>query len=103
MGVVYVALDDRLGRPVAIKTIRPASTDTYARERLWREAPAAASVNHPNICQIYEVGEDGDELFLVMELLEGETLADRNDACGLNAAPPQRILQFVYLRTRYKC
>ena len=77
MGVVYVALDDRLWRQVAIKTIRPANTDTHARERLWREARAAARVSHPNICQIYEVGEDGDELFLVMELLEGETLADR--------------------------
>ena len=77
MGVVYVALDERLGRQVAVKTIRPASTDAHARERLWREARAAASVSHPNICQIYEVGEDGDELFIVMELLEGETLADR--------------------------
>ena len=77
MGVVYVALDERLGRPVAVKTIRPASTDEHARERLWREARTAASVSHPNICQIYEIGEDGDELFIVMELLEGESLAAR--------------------------
>lgn len=77
MGVVYVGLDERLGRQVAIKTIKPARNIPDARRRLWQEARAAASVSHPNICQMYEVGEDGDELFIVMELLEGETLAAR--------------------------
>lgn len=77
MGVVYEAVDERLGRSVAIKTIRDASVEPNARERLWREARSAASINHPNVCQVYEVGEDQGEPFLVMELLEGEALAER--------------------------
>ena len=48
-----------------------------ARKRFWREARAAASVNHPNVCQIYEVGEERDDLFIAMELLEGELLTAR--------------------------
>ncbi len=76
MGVVYEAMDERLGRSVAIKTVRP-GVDAEARNRLWREARAAAAVSHPNICQIYEIGEDGDEIFLAMERLQGEPLTDR--------------------------
>ena len=52
-------------------------SDETARKRFWREARAAASVNHPNVCQLYEIGEDGGELFIAMELLEGEPLAER--------------------------
>jgi serine/threonine protein kinase len=74
MGVVYAARDERLGRRVAIKTIR-ATSDAIARERLWREARSAASVSHPNICQLFEIGEDNGELFIAMELLEGEPLS----------------------------
>ena len=58
MGVVYLARDERLGRDVALKTMSSLGTDETARKRFWREARAAASVNHPNICQIYEIGED---------------------------------------------
>ena len=72
MGVVYAARDERLERTVALKTISAVGRDETARKRFWREARAAASVNHPNICQIYEIGEDGGELFIAMELLEGE-------------------------------
>ena len=77
MGVVYAARDDRLERAIAIKTLSAPASDDTARQRLWREARAAASVNHPNICQIYEVGEDGGRLFIAMELLAGEPLAER--------------------------
>jgi non-specific serine/threonine protein kinase len=77
MGVVYAAHDERLQRTVALKTMKTPAGDDSARQRFWREARSAASVNHPNICQIYEIGEDGGELFIAMELLEGESLADR--------------------------
>jgi TolB-like protein len=77
MGVVYAAHDDRLDRPVAIKRIRPGHTGGQERQRFWREARAAASVNHPNVCQLYEIDEDRDGLFLAMELLDGEPLSDR--------------------------
>jgi serine/threonine protein kinase/tetratricopeptide (TPR) repeat protein len=77
MGVVYAARDDRLDRTIALKTLSAPASDETARQRLWREARAAASVNHPNVCQIYEIGEDGGRLFIAMELLEGEALAER--------------------------
>ena len=77
MGVVFAGHDDRLGRPVAIKMIRQATSTPTARERLWREARAAAGVSHPNVCQLFEVGEAQGQLFITMELLEGESLATR--------------------------
>jgi TolB-like protein len=76
MGVVYAAHDERLGRLVALKMMSSVETDDTARRRFWREARAAASVNHPNICQLYEIGEDRGELFIAMEMLEGEALSD---------------------------
>src|SRR4030095_2119382 len=57
MGVVYAAQDERLGRTVALKRMSSLTHDETARKRFWREARAAASVNHPNVCQIYEIGE----------------------------------------------
>src|SRR6185436_17920862 len=75
--VVYAARDERLERTVALKTMSSLAQDETARKRFWREARAAASVNHPNVCQLYEVGEDGGALFIAMELLEGESLGDR--------------------------
>ena len=86
MGVVYAAHDERLERPVALKMIREASTDDKARERLWREARAAASVSHPNICQLFEIAEEDGELFIAMELLEGEALAERLRRGALSVA-----------------
>ena len=77
MGVVYAAADERLHRQVAIKMVRETSRDPQSRERLWREARAAASVSHPNVCQLYDVGEANGELFIAMELLEGESLSAR--------------------------
>ena len=77
MGVVYAARDERLERHVALKTMSSLASDDTARKRFWREARAAASVNHPHVCQIYEIGEEAGDLFIAMELLEGEALADR--------------------------
>ena len=78
MGVVYAAHDDRLDRDVAIKVVRPEIVaDPVAFERFRREARAAARVSHPHICALYELDEDGGQPFLVMELLQGESLAAR--------------------------
>ena len=77
MGVVYAAHDERLDRPVAIKQMHGRFGDGLDAQRLWREARAAAAVNHPNVCQIYEIEEHGDALTLTMELLEGEPLSSR--------------------------
>src|SRR5687767_11235719 len=76
MGVVYAAHDEQLDRPVAIKTWR-SQEDASARDRLLREARAAASVSHPNICQLYDLGEHDGEIYIAMELLDGESLASR--------------------------
>jgi serine/threonine protein kinase len=67
MGVVYAARDERLERLVALKLMSSlAGGDDTARQRFWREARAAASVNHPNVCQIHEIGEDAGTLFIAM-------------------------------------
>jgi serine/threonine protein kinase len=78
MGVVYRARDPRLDRQVAIKLLTHELSDNVrARERLRREAMAIAAVDHPYICKIFEIGEDGDGLFLVMEYITGTTLQQR--------------------------
>src|SRR6476660_3025031 len=87
MGEVYRARDPRLGRHVAIK-ILPAAFSTDS-ERLWRferEARAVASLNHPNICTIHDIGEHDGQRYLVMELLEGETLDVRLKAGPMTIA-----------------
>ena len=78
MGEVYRARDVRLDRSVALKILPPsAARDAEARERLEREARTISSLNHPNICALFDVGRDGDVDYLVMEFLDGETLAAR--------------------------
>ena len=78
MGEVYRGRDTRLGRSVAIKVISgDLKADADRRIRFQREAKAILSLNHPHICALYDVGEDGGRQYIVMEYLEGETLQDR--------------------------
>src|SRR6266705_6496161 len=78
MGEVYRALDTRLDRTVAIKILPDhLSQSPEAKQRFDREARAISSLSHPNICTLYDVGDEEGTDYLVMEFLEGETLADR--------------------------
>jgi serine/threonine protein kinase/Flp pilus assembly protein TadD len=78
MGEVYLAQDTRLNRRVALKVLPAASlSNQEANQRLWREARAAATLDHPNICAIHEIAETDSCSFIVMHYVEGETLAEK--------------------------
>src|SRR5215831_8547490 len=78
MGEVYRARDTRLGRDVAVKVLPPRfSEHAEARARFEREARLVSGLNHPNICVLHDLGRQGEIDYLVMELVEGESLAQR--------------------------
>src|SRR6185503_9120799 len=87
MGEVYRARDTRLGRDVAIKVLpEHLSAQPEIRARFEREAKTVSSLNHPHICTLFDVGREGDTDYLVMELVEGETLATRLQRGALTSA-----------------
>ncbi len=83
MGVVYKARDTRLKRMVALKFLSAGNSDASGRRRFLREAQAASSLNHPNIVSIFDLGEESDAVFLVMEYIEGKSLARLIPKTGL--------------------
>src|SRR6202035_1803875 len=91
MGEVYRARDTRLGRDVAIKALPPhLSSDPNLKARFEREAKAISALNHPNICTLHDVGSQDGTDYLVMELLEGQSLADRIQK---GALPLEQVLK----------
>ena len=90
MGEVFLAEDTTLGRRVAIKMLPESSADSApARQRLINEAKAIAALDHPGICAIHEVGEEDDRIFIVMQYIEGQSLADR---IRQHALPPAEVV-----------
>jgi Tol biopolymer transport system component len=92
MGEVYHARDTRLDRAVAIKVLPPHLSDNpEAKQRFDREARAISSLNHPNICTLHDIGHQDGIGYLVMEFLDGETLANR---LAKGPLPPEKVLKY---------
>ena len=102
MASVYVALDGRLDREVALKIMRPGlATDDVFVERFRAEARSAARLSHPNVVAVYDQGEDDGEVFLAMELVEGKTLRDViHEEAPLTARESLAILEPILLALR---
>jgi serine/threonine protein kinase len=92
VGKVFQALDRDLHRRVAVKLLLDERADVTATERFRREARAAAAIEHPNACRLYELGEHEGQTFLVMELLDGELLSDRLQRGAMPLAEAQELL-----------
>jgi serine/threonine protein kinase len=84
MGVIYRARDEVLNRDVALKLLAKGALERVGRDHLLREAQTASSLSHPNICTIYQVGQAGDDFYVVMELIEGRTLSELVTTTGLS-------------------
>ncbi len=84
MGVVYRARDEVLNRDVAVKLLAHGALDKVGSGHLLREAQTASSLSHPNICTIHQVGQTGDDFYVVMELIEGRSLSDLLTTTGLS-------------------
>lgn len=100
MGVVYLGRDPKINRSVAIKTLRfedegDAESAKAIRERFFREAESAGTLNHPNIIRIFDAGEDGEISFIAMELLDGEDLKKYVDKSAL--LPVGQLVEYVAL------
>jgi eukaryotic-like serine/threonine-protein kinase len=95
MGVVYVAIDTRLHRRVALKILRPGAGGPDAERRLIREARIAAGLSHPLICQVFELGEWQAQPFIAMELVEGESLDARLRHGALGPAEALRLMRLI--------
>jgi serine/threonine protein kinase/Flp pilus assembly protein TadD len=94
MGEVYLALDTKLDRKVAIKVLRPDWLEVeHLKKRLLREAQAAAKLDHPNICAIYDVNEAESLTFIVMQYIEGETLAEKMERKPLEVSNALAIVE----------
>ncbi len=94
-GVVYRALDPRIGRTVAIKTIQPSADPEQGaamRERFRREARSAGALSHPNIVTIYEFNDSGELMYIAMEFVDGQTLAQRMRGSPL---PPDFVVPVI--------
>src|SRR6202042_2545670 len=85
MGLVFRAWDERLHREVAVKLLYEDYKMPGMRERFLQEARAASALNHPNICTVFDIGEKDNSPYLVMELLQGETVKDRIARGALSA------------------
>ena len=92
MGEVYRARDTRLDRTVAIKILSPGPGTPTRTQRFAREARAVSKLNHPCICTLHDIGEQNGIQFIVMEYVDGETLANR---LARGALPPHQVLRYA--------